>query len=529
MTTKILNTCIYFLAGLSFVLIPVSAFADCRMSRDPKANYFISPEGQTSGIFSDNSNRPQAPSTIDKCPEESGHFMMFAYGVLRTGINSDVSDVTIDGNIFDTKCSIQNSPGPVGSSFVNEKLLVNTKLKALRACTFLQVADLDRNPLDYKPNQTTCKITSMGQGLVRAEGQYCFFRIRPNNRFAVNVVVKDECKDANYLKQNGINPQDIEASLNAYVVGDDSGYSSDVTAIGTRQMRFYIQPSSQLMPLSEDNGPDVPRFAAEYNADIHMGDLRMAGGNGNTDGFTILPSLLVSNTGSPKCAQGFCAGPADFDVPVVGEFALYKVGANGATEMIDSWWAGALAQPQWQGLLHLVGHTINESELHTGDRYQLTVTFVDPYDDFTLYSKYFEQLMIDLHSTEGTAGIDTIAPISSLAPLGGVSGLFGLPTLSGPDENIDLSNILTALRKLGDNRQWPTYYDNICNANHQSCVKSGKVKFFNKLTTNFTLGNYDASIDSWEIKNLSVARQSPVFNNYSKGTSALPSVQCGGQ
>ncbi|MDG0814898.1 hypothetical protein [Bdellovibrio svalbardensis] len=508
---------------LAVVFHGSGAIAGCKMSRDPKMNYFISYENKALGMFSEAAEKAQAPSVIERCQLDSGKFLMLSLGVRRPTLNSDVADVSFDGQLIDTKCSIENSFFKEQPDYSERSKIIEQQHKVLRTCTYMQIFDLDNKPIEFKPEQSHCKITRMPTGSLKAEGDFCFVRIRPINRFAVSTVVKDECRDVNFLKANNIAPQDVEAALNAYVVGDDSGLSTEVDPIGSTKTRLYIAPHSKMLNLSDDFGADTPRFPTEFNADVHMGELKI---RGSKETFTVDMSLLVNNRSQKSCYQGMCASPSDFDVPVVGQVELFEVQKGGKENYIDAWWHAGLANPNWQGLMKSGPHVLNETELKPGTHYRMTVTFVDPAEDFTLFIKDIQQMTIDLKGLQGTAGLDSIAPIMALTSLVGLPPMENLPSMSSPNMEVEMERVLKTLQKLGQDRQWPSYYNDVCNSKRASCIKAGKSKFYSKLTLDFTMGDFNIETGSWDLNSYTVKRESPVFGNYTVNPKALPTVSC---
>jgi hypothetical protein len=521
---KKLSYQLLFLILSLILMMGDTSFALCKMSRDPKFNYFASFEANAIGTFGEGSNLNFAPSTIERCQQDAGQFLMISLGVRRTNLFSDTADISFDGKITDAQCKIKNSFLKNAPDFAESQNFLSEQYKALRSCTYLEIYDLGGKPLVFNNQQAHCTLTTLPGNIVKAEGDYCFFRIQPNNRFAIGTVIRPECKDEAFLKANHINPQDIEASLNTYIVGDDTGTSEDVNPIGSSRVRLYIAPSTQQLALTEENGPENPRFPTEYTAEIHMGEFKLRGSLGN---YVSDLSLLVDNRSPRVCKNGFCTSPSDFDLPVVGEAELQQLNPNGTHTFIDSWWHAGIAPARWQGLMKSAQHNLNEVEFKPGTRYSLTVTFVDPYEDFSLFLKGMEQLLIDLRGMQGTAGIDSIMPIPSLTELVGLPPLESLPALRSPDMSAEMDRILETMNKLGQDRQWPSYYDHVCDSTRATCIRSGKAKYFLKLTTEFTVAGIDEQNSQVLLKDITVTRESPQFENYRKAIQEFPKVVCG--
>src|SRR5438445_13589707 len=109
MSTNLNKGVIAIFTLLAIILHGGGAFAGCKMSRDPKMNYFISYENKVLGMFSEAADTPQSPSVIERCQLDSGKFLMFSLGIRRPTLNSDIADVCFDGQLIATKCSIENS------------------------------------------------------------------------------------------------------------------------------------------------------------------------------------------------------------------------------------------------------------------------------------------------------------------------------------------------------------------------------------------------------------------------------------
>lgn len=494
----------------------------CKMSRDQKFNYFIDSSINYSGMFWEGRRSVFSPTVIENCQQSAGQYLMLSLGVRFPTPLSETSDISFDGKIEESICRIKDAPMAL-QSYDEKKDLFSRRHEILRQCTHLQVYDLENRPIQFKPDQKNCKIRSIGQGLFRMDGDFCFLKVSPSNRYVVSIVVNEECKNTPFLREKGISAQDVEAALNAYLVGDDSGSSTDIDPLGSSRARLYFQPSEKEMPLTEFEDERSPRFPTVYAPDIHMGDIAIQG-SGET--WTLDLSLFVDNRGGALCQQGICPAIGNFNVPVVGEASLYKVGAT-KREMIDSWWHAGVAVAQWQGLLGGMSKNINEIKMTPGDRYSLEVVFVDPYEDYQLFASAFKQFLIDLKAVEGTAGIDVIQSLQGLQDLAGLSPLRALPSLTSGDFTAELERVLYALSGLNKDRQWPAYYEKVCSPVLRDCVVAGKAKYFMKLKADFTIGSVDEFSGAVRLEDIVVSRDSKISASYSKAVQNLPRQVCG--
>ncbi len=513
--------------SLGLILIaPSLSNAQCKMSKPGSADFFYSPETNNTGHFGTGTDLGPAPVLIDRCQQDSGKYLLLTTGIVRPSIISDTSQIIVDGKMEPSQCSVTDVYNDTPQTDLDGINFTSAQLKALRTCTYISVQDEQRAPIEFRP-QSLCKITREEGGILRLEGTLCFLRIRPNNRFAVSMTLKQECKSQAYLNQNGISPQDLNIALNAYVTGDDSGLSTDVTPIGSVPNRIYIQPPTGLLPLNEDYGLETPRFVSDYAGDVQMGQVQISGQDLT---FHIEPYVYFNNNAPQVCKNGICSSPSNFNQPLTGEFELREVLNNqGQTRFIDGWWGGTIVKPHWQGLLRLKGHAVEEYEIKEGRRYQLTMTLIDPTEDFYIFISDYTQFLINLNDILGTAGIDSLVGIGGLSGLGGIPGMPVIPGLpSSTDLSTTINQVVKALQKLGKARDWPGYYDRVCSLDYKNCMVAGKNKYFVKLTTEFTLGPTDPNTGTYTLKNVVVKRDSPIMEKYSRSLSKLPEVKCQG-
>nr|BFD58525.1 hypothetical protein CKG001_06320 [Bdellovibrio sp. CKG001] len=515
---------IFTFATLLGVLVSASSgFAACRMQNLGALNIFLNSETGAVGRFSNGAKTSQVPSLVEHCAATDGPFLMLAVGIVSPQVDANFSDLVFDGKMEAPRCSFKYSPFQLKEPIYPTASLVARQHQILKSCTYLSVADLEGRALNFKVDQKACKVTNDNRGYIRMEGDYCFLRLRPFNRVSISVALKDECRSPEFLKTHGINPQDIPFALNSYLSGDDSGLSPDLTALGTRQGRLYIQPSEQLMALTEDNGEENPRFPTDFMVDTHMGNISITGQN-NT--YTIITSLAASNLGQNSCKQGNCSTPNNFMAPVAAEMELYRIATNGKKELVDSWWYADFIFPQWQGLLKTVPHNLQETHIEAGDEYELVTLFVDPLDDFTMATQDFFQFLINIQGTLGTAGIDPISSLPGFTSSRGLRPVAGLPSLSSGDANQIVEQAIQSLRMFGDNNQWPSYYKKVCNPSKSSCADAGKTKFYSKLTTRFKVLEADASSGALKLGQYTYKRESPVLGNYTQSFQQDPAVNC---
>ena len=141
-------------AGMFF--IGSEAFAECKMSREPKLNYFISAQDHFTGMFAEDSSKSPAPSVIERCQSDAGSYLMISQGIFHNDILSSIGEISFDGKVADTKCSVQNSLSQNTSTYTAKAALVQQQYRALRACTYMQVYDLENKSINFIPDHKFC-------------------------------------------------------------------------------------------------------------------------------------------------------------------------------------------------------------------------------------------------------------------------------------------------------------------------------------------------------------------------------------
>ncbi|MGE0632568.1 MAG: hypothetical protein AB7O96_09185 [Pseudobdellovibrionaceae bacterium] len=499
----------------------------CRMSKDPKYNYFINLDSGKISMFGAGENKTMSPTVIDRCQTSGGQHLMLTLGMVRPDLMSDVPDIALDGKLIPDSCQISNSLLGSTQSFEEKKEYFDHQFKLLKTCTYFEIVELDGRPVNFKSEQTQCKM-SIKEGVIWAEGNFCFLPIQPAFRFSVATIIKPDCANPDFLRAHNLNPMDVEARLNAYVTGDDSGRSPEVEVLGSSKVRLSISPlKSAGIPLSDDQEGHWPQFPTDFTAEVHMGFIKLRPGGESR--VTADLALLVDTRTKKICKDGFCTSAGDYNMPVVAQVELYELKGR-KREFVNEWGFAGIARGRWQGLLRNVEtKNLDDVSFAKGQKYELVMTFIDPYDDYIMYEKKVEQLLIDLRSVEGgTAGLDVIEPIAALTGLTGIPILTGMPGLTGANVDLEaeVERILRALRALSQERQWPPYYSRVCDSKISTCMNPAKAKFHLKLTTTFELGNVREEDNLFELRNVKVTRESKVGGSYSKSIPALPNRKC---
>lgn len=510
-----------------FILLMISVYSSenwaCKMSRDPKNNFFIDYVRSYIGNYGDG-NASILPSSINECRLNAGKYLMLSSGVRIPARSSDVSEISFDGQMAENSCRVENSLFANMPTYDQRKFDVQEQHRFLRTCTFIDVADTTGRPVRFKENQSSCQLTVISPGVVRMKGNFCFLQIDPSYNLSVTLGIDDNCAKEQFLKENNIAIRDYEVSLNSYVVGDDTGQSTDIDAIGSRRYRLTIQPDEKILKLSDDLGQESPRFPTEYSAEIHIGNIEIAPMISNRSMINL--SYSVANRAQPKCSDGLCSNIANYHIPIVSDVNIYEIAQNNKKILIDSWMTAGVAEANWQGILKSTQHPVDDFVFEIGKTYTIISDFVDPYDDYQLYLKYTQQMLIDLKGANGVAGLEQLSPLLPLDELEGIPNMNGLPAMTSTDLNTDLDRALKFFKMLGSDRNWPIYYEKVCSPEILSCVQSGKAKYWLKLTTTFTVTGKDPNSNKLILSNFRLRKETPQHLFYDKNIDGLPKYLC---
>ncbi|MFN7263071.1 MAG: hypothetical protein ACK5UJ_04630 [Pseudobdellovibrionaceae bacterium] len=500
----------------------------CQMTRGLKFNLFMSPENSLNGAFGPQADR-LPPTLISNCKGAGGKVLGLGLGLRLPSLTSDASDVSFDGSFRADSCQISNSPFKNVMSFDERKNSFDRQFKLLRSCAFLELTHLDNKPIQFSPNQNFCKMQKLPNGKVIAEGDFCYLRIQPDLRLVVGVGIKPECLDSAYLEKNKIQPHDIEALLQAFIVDDESSLVTE-NMIGSSKVRLSLMPSSKQVSVSKDFGPEQPAFPDTFSSDIHMGPIKILDGSFGDDKKTFFDiSLLADSRAARNCKNGLCVGPGDYQQPIAGEIELAEITANGR-QILDSWYSGNPSEPflksSWQGIFRFGRKTSEGLELKQGKTYELQIQFFNPYDDYMMLIKGYEQILVDLTLMNGTAGLDVINPLNSLRNLLGLPQVPQLPSLGKVEIEEELEKVRQVIAQLGNNLVFPPFYNNICSLDMKNCQKSNSTAKYLTLKTRFTVQGTNEADQSLKLVNVTTVKESQIQGSYQKNNVSLPGLVC---
>ncbi|MFN8792632.1 MAG: hypothetical protein ACK5Y2_14355 [Bdellovibrionales bacterium] len=414
-------------------------------------------------------------------------------------------------------------------SFQERRENFERQFKLLRSCTFLELTHLDNKPIRFSENQKFCRIKKQDNGKVIAEGDFCYVKIQPDLRLVVGVGIKPSCSNANSVVQNQIPASDIEALLQAFVVDDESSLVTE-NMIGSSRVRFSMMPSSKLVSVSQELGPEQPAFPDTFSADIHMGSIKIYDGSFGDDIKTFFDlSLLVDTRVARSCNSGLCVGPGDYQQPLAGEVEISEITKSGP-RVLDSWASGNPSEPfmkgSWQGLFRLGRKTTEGLQVEQGNTYELKIEFYNPYDDYLMLIKGYEQLLVDLTLLNGTAGIDVISSINSLRSLLGLPQIPQLPSLGKVQIEDELEKVRKIMAQLGPTLAFPPYYRKLCSLDLKTCQATNSRSKYLVLKTRFKVSGVNDEDRSMKLTDIVTTRESKIMQAYRQPVTGLPELRC---
>jgi len=492
------------------------------MTSSPKFNYYFDVDRNYSGLFTGLIPKTsRGPDVIDRCQTSLGQFLMFSTGIKMPKVVSEVKDFSFTGELRDDGCRIDNSLLSKSFSFEHRKSTLESQFKTLRTCVELEVVELDGNPIRFPENQLGCQINIIAPNHIRMVGDFCFISPNPRSRYSLAVALKKDCRNPEYLVENGLQPRDLEFVLNAYLTGDTTGLQGSVDPIGSSSGRLMISPLASNTELTEDLGDRRPRWNSTWAPDIELGNIEVTPRGQRT---SIDLSILIDQRSAEPCVGKLCSSDRDFSVPVSGEVTLSKIKTNGKKEFLDYWIYGAVSPAQYVGLLSAPRHMINFPIYAENTDYELEILMVDPHDDFQMFQSGIAQMLINIKDAWGSPGLDDLKPlqiVDSLLPLGSFSGL---GALSGADVTEQLERALAVFQNFDQGKDWPPYYEKVCDGD--KCMKAGSRKYSHKLQAKFKLRQVEGqrNLEAYDIR---YNRSSGSGSSRSRVLEAFPSIKCG--
>ncbi len=456
-----------FACALFLVLFHVSESSACQVTQVAPRFYAISPESHTTRQYSFLSpfrRELGMGAVVRDCQDNSGSYLQVNLGVKQNKPLSTASDIVLDGTMVNDGCVVENAQFSRPRNWQERANRAAQAFRAVQTCFHLDVIELTKQPLQVAASPL-CKLTRLAAHEYRLDGSHCYFKLNGRSEFLITPVMNDVCYDPAFLQANGIDRQDLDASVNFWVAGDATGMSRQVDAVGKAEYRFTLEEKrrTEERPIG---------WSPLWRAETHFGAMKL---RNQADGQFVSLSLQVDRGKAETCADPTCSDPSQFTAPVSAEVIVSEVGANGrAANVVANWYYGAISQPRWQGLLEdPLEKWMEPGTLVPGKEYELRYVFRDPREDFELYRSGIPQRLIELKSQMTLIpGLGEWTGIGTLPESGTFTDVGQLPSLGLDNTDIqsNLEQARRALEKLAPELPFPPYYDQWCEGASNRCI-----------------------------------------------------------
>ncbi|PIK16106.1 hypothetical protein [Halobacteriovorax sp. JY17] len=465
-----------------------------------------------------------AYSSISNCKLTAAkrRYIMLALGVEDLVLNNKNKTYSLSEDGIRRQCSIINSDlkNPISAADQGEEIAL--KREFLNKCLVVKVTELGPGGLQIPENQAGCDITRISQHAADFTGRFCYFKPGFNSNISVELGVTQKCKTVEGLKELGVTAKDFNGILNIYTSDSATGKNSDLVAIGGSELRISVNPIAELVKPADDFGVLRPVFPSEFNvSEIHLAEPEVRS-RGRLLEFKF--PTVVDTRCERKCSGGLCSSPCDYAQPIIAEHTL-EVFTEGQWEYLTSWYDGAVAPGQWQGILYGAGRQIEKGVLEANSNYRVRIEYREPNFDF----KYFDgditrRLFLNNNNIGGLSSRGRIGFIPLIHTI--VNGqtiplidIIGQLDFDGSLDGVDRS--LRTLQSYLNNKYWPPLYEKIC-SDKGSCIENGN-KFL-EFTVNFKLKEEDRK---YSLENLKFSKKSFYGDDYTARTiEAFPSIKC---
>ncbi len=468
--------------------------------------------------------------SMDSCRNTavSQKFIMFGLGIENLVLTNETTGFNYTPQEETVECKLKNNPFSYQETKGDRYKKLKEKRDFFNRCVEVQVTELNPNVgLIYPEEQPGCKIEKVSKWSVNFTGPYCFFQPVPESNYSVYLDIKSECRNLENISEYKTNMGDYNALLNTYIAGDSSGFTSDLTAISTTNVRFSMGAPETLLPLSEDFGPNNrPRWPVQWTAsNLFLGEVKIHSAGDLYDEIKL--PIVTDTICKRKCEGNICASPCDYSQPVVGEYSLYEL-VKGKREFISLWYDGSVVGAQYQGMLYGMGQTLQREILESGKIYEIEVNFREPDLDFAYFSgRVKNELRLqnnNIGSLVRTGEINQIPLINTIGNSEDIPMIPVITSLSFENSNLDgVTRALSTWQTKLDNVFWPPVYETMCSSDGGKCLDSGVG--FVTLTTKFTLS--DNGKGGFNVESLGGSRKSNIVTNKTFTSDQVIKVTCG--
>lgn len=491
------------------------AFAVCEVNRYPYEHTFAI-DLEKKNLFYYGPHKGLS-AIISNCKNSMNQYLQFSLGVIDYYVENDIFSISYDGKIKEESCNLKNEYGLTKRPIEKIQEIVNEKHRFLRECVTVDVFEMSGLPINLKENQENCRVTptSPARSGYRLNGDYCFIKVNPLNTFEVQLSLREECKDPQFLRERKLKAQDIELSLDMMEVNADNGMSTDSVQIGTRRAKISVLPPKEILPRSVDIGNPGPSFVSAFAGDLHLGDVKIYKA-GLMDQIKIDLSYLVDNFSAKTiCKNGLCSSISDFHLPIVSRLELYEV-KNKKDVLISQWVQASRSPNSWRGQITNRMSGFLDVQFALGKQYKLKSIFSDPYYDWIEFTSQSTIGMPNMNQFKGQPGSDSLQGLGELTPLKEFPPMDQLPGLIGhiTDSNLTMEGTLDRLRRIiGTQLLWPSPYQMYCSKDYEKCFKTGETRTYIEFEYQFRADGF-SDIGQLNITPQKVIRRSKALGDY---------------
>lgn len=518
---------------LSLFILSISWQAlSCEPSSPKDINFHVDLEKGIRKFYSSKrllDDRPSVSLSNCEATAKTNKFIMLGLGLENLVLNNAIMGFNFTPQEESVECRMENNPFSRHETAQDRFAKLKQKREFFNRCIVLQVTEFNENTgLRVPENQPGCNVEKRSKWSYDFSGAYCFIQPYEKSKISIHIDVREDCLDKNILGQKETILADYNALLNTYISGDASGFSSDLTALSTTEVRFSITPPKGLLPLSEDFGVERPLWPTDWKgADLFLGEVEVKSLGDLNDEISV---PLVANTiCERKCVGNLCSSPCDFAQPIVGEFSLYEI-VEGKREFLKLWHDGSVSSSQYQGLLYGMGVSVPKGVLEEGKIYEIEANFREPELDYSYFNGRVSRELRLRNNYIGPlarAGqINMVPQISVISPSEDVPSVPLIRSLSFENSELNgLSRALATWQSKLDNAFWPPFYSTMCSSETGECKASGSG--YVTLSVKFDLTKTSES--SWKTNLLEGMRTSNIVKNESWGANDVAMVTCGDQ
>jgi len=525
------------------ILLTSTATFACKLTRIRRITniYFNTETGET---FKKGKSIQSPASLISDCKSsQNAKFLIVSSGIEEPqmrGINISRNVYLADYDHGKSSCKIKNNPFKSFGRIDEKNSFSAGKKKLFLSCLETFISNMGPGGLSYPDKQEGCVIKRLNKTIASFKGGKCVFNIRKNSHFNIWTTGNKECGNVNFLKNNGINPQEIKAGLQFATTATNDEELKGFKNIGVTYINAMIDPIDFMPKSFNDSDEKKPSWPTVwFFPDIHFSELKLTERN---DDLGLTLNLLVNNYCPKTCKDGICTGPCFYNLPLAGEVTFF-IFEKDRWEFAGSRYVGGSIPTFYEGIfkVHMKfkkwGH-----EIKNNDRFKIEFNFHDPREDFLFFQRAFKRNIGRLRRIPRTFNGGGLGSTGGLGSLSGDFPEYGeLGEFSRNTNNINHS-FNSAIKEFEEmfskGQDWPPFYDKICSPYMDKCTGFGELKKVATLTAEFVIdGSQSERVSNTfstgykmvhTVNKIIEERKSPLFmdNENEKIEKEIPKIEC---